>query len=130
MICIEREIESTKIKATITKDHGIELEVIPGIGAFAAEKSIGRLFQISCKNKDLCMVSSAGLDNPKILEAMLKFAPLTVGYDGYRIATIKYASSFYGVDTSLCLFAIRLRKPKICINDASEPRSPNGLEIK
>lgn len=103
----------------MTKSNGIELDVTPGPGAFVAEKSIGRSFRMSCDNKELCAASSAGLSNPKILEAMLKFAPLSVEYTGHSVAIVKYSSSFFGVDTSLSLATIRMRKPK----------SRDGLEL-
>jgi hypothetical protein len=106
---------------TITKERGIELDVTLGVGAFVPEKSIGRLFRTTCENKELCVMSSAGLSNPKILEAMLKFAPITVEYDDHSVATVKYASSFFGVDTSLSLVVIRMRE--------SKPRGPDGLEL-
>ena len=114
MTSIERGVESTRVKVTITKCAGIELDVMPCIGAFVNPDSIGRLFRMTCENKDLCAQSSAGLSNPKILEAMLKFAPMTVEYN-HSVVTVRYASSFFGVDTSLSLIAIRMRKQKPCI---------------
>ena len=114
MICIDREIESTTIRATITKDNDIELNVMPGPGAFVAERSIGQLFRLSCYNKKLCAQSNAGLSNSKILEAMLKFAPISVEYTNHSAVTVKYSSSFFGVDTSLSLVAIRIHESDPC----------------
>ncbi len=106
---INREIGSTKLRVIITKDLGIELDVSPG----SENAQVGRSFLTKCENKHLCEQSNAGLNNPKILEAMLKHSPVTVVFDGFSTATVKYESSFYGVDTSLTLVAIKLRKQKI-----------------
>lgn len=115
MTCIERDVDGSKLKVTITASLGIEFDVIPSTG-----ESAGRVFRSSCENKELCAYPHGHLSDPNILEAMLRHVPVTLKYN-HKTVNVTYASSFYGVDTSRSLIAFRLRKEK--------PRDISGLGL-